>query len=194
MEAQKVGNLIRRLRSERNLTQRELGGLLGITDKTVSKWERGRGIPDISMIAGLAGLFEVGARDLLEGELPSAEPIGGNMKRLKFYRCEECGNILTATGGGEVYCCGRRLEPLAPGDAEGEHLPSKTSSDGEWYITLGHPMAKDHFLTFAALVDYDRVLMVKLYPEQDPAFRLPAGSRGTLYLGCSRHGLFKQKL
>ena len=194
MQPQDVGNLIRTLRKERGLTQKDVAARLGITDKTVSKWERGRGIPDISMFPGLSALFEVDPAALLEGRMSQAGPVGGNMKRLKFYVCDTCGNILTATGGGELFCCGRKLEPLKPHEADGPHQPSAVESDGELYVTLAHPMAKEHFLSFAALADDSRVILVKLYPEQEPAFRLPLHARGAMYLYCTGHGLFKAKL
>ena len=194
MEPDKIGKLIRSLRLERGLTQEGLGARLGVTDKTVSKWERGRGIPDISLLRGLSAIFEIDPAVLLEGEIHPAGPVGGNMKRLKFYVCESCGNILTATGAGEVFCCGRKLEALKAAAAEGEHLPEIRDSDGERYAVLPHPMAKDHFISFAAFAEYDRVLLLKLYPEQEAAFRFAGRSRGTLYVYCSRHGLFQTKL
>ena len=54
MNQEKTGQLIRRLRIERGLTQLELANQLMITDKTVSKWERGLGLPDVSLLPGLA--------------------------------------------------------------------------------------------------------------------------------------------
>ena len=51
--------------------------------------------------------------------------------------------------------------------------------DGELYVTLAHSMEKEHFASFAALISVDRVQLVKLYPEQEPAVRFagvrPAG-------------------
>ena len=54
MDCGKVGALIGRLRRERGLTQRELAGRLLVSDKAVSKWERGAGCPDVSLLAPLA--------------------------------------------------------------------------------------------------------------------------------------------
>ena len=50
MDHTKIGGLIRRLRQERGLTQRQLAERMGISDKTVSKWERGMGCPDLSLL------------------------------------------------------------------------------------------------------------------------------------------------
>jgi len=194
MDAQKTGALIRRLRLEKGLTQKELAEKLQISDKAVSKWERGLGCPDVGLLTALAEALEVTLPELLAGERPRRPADGGNMKRIKFYRCPDCGSIFTATGAGELSCCGRPLAPLALHPAEGEHLPQVEVIDGERYITLNHEMSKEHYLAFAAYVSWDRVLLVRLYPEQDAAVRLPIMPRGTLYLGCSRHGLMQYKL
>ena len=116
------------------------------------------------------------------------------MKRLKFYVCPECGNILTASGGGELHCCGRKLEALKAAPVGDEHAVKLETVEDEWYITFDHPMRKDHYFRFAAVVSMDRCLLVRLYPEQGGEFRIPQMRRGTLYLCCSRDGLFEIKL
>ena len=50
MNPEKIGSLIFQLRKEKNLTQKQLGEKLGLSDKTISKWERGLGCPDISLL------------------------------------------------------------------------------------------------------------------------------------------------
>lgn len=96
MKAEKVGELIYYLRKERQLTQKQVAAALNISDKTVSKWECGLGCPDISVLPELADFFHVSIDYLLSGELNLNEPIGGNMKQLKFYVCPQCGNIATS--------------------------------------------------------------------------------------------------
>ena len=114
------------------------------------------------------------------------------MKRIKFYVCPDCGNILTATGGGELHCCGRRLEPLKVQKADVEHAVSVQEMEEDWYVTFSHSMEKSHFFRFAAYVTVDRVLLVRLYPEQGGEFRIPQiRGGGKLYLCCSSHGLFQ---
>ena len=54
MDARNTGTLIRALREERGLTQRQLADALGVTDKAVSKWERGGGCPDVELLPGLS--------------------------------------------------------------------------------------------------------------------------------------------
>lgn len=68
MEREKIGEFISGLRKSRNLTQKELAEQLGVTDKAVSKWERGAGYPDISMLRPLAEVLGTSVNELLEGE------------------------------------------------------------------------------------------------------------------------------
>ena len=116
------------------------------------------------------------------------------MKRLKFYVCPDCGNILTAMGGGEIHCCGRKLEPLAVKAADEEHSVNVETVEDEWYVTFRHPMEKGHYFRFAAVLWMERLLMIRLYPEQGGEFRIPQMRRGKLYLCCSRDGLYEIKL
>lgn len=67
-------------------------------------------------------------------------------------------------------------------------------SDGEWYRTSGHPMHREHFLSFAALVHEDTVMLRRLYLEWGAQTRLPYFAHGTLLWYCTRHGLFAQKI
>ena len=173
MNSSEIGSLLLRLRSERNMTQREVAQVLCVSTQAVSKWERGQGCPDVSLLPALAQLFGVSIIRLLAGDLAPEEPEVGNMKRLKFYVCPDCGNILTSAGGGELHCCGRKLEPLQARPADEAHTVQVQEVEEDWYVTFRHPMEKDHFFRFAACVTTDRVLLVRLYPEQGGEFRIP---------------------
>ena len=116
------------------------------------------------------------------------------MKRLKFYVCPVCGNILTSTGAAEVSCCGRKVTALEAQPANEEHNLCVETIEDEQYITFSHEMRKEHYLNFIAYVGYDRVLLVRLYPEQSGEVRIPKMRRGTLYFGCSQHGLWYMKM
>lgn len=191
MDNEKIGRLLCRLRKERGLTQRELAEALHISDKTVSKWERGMGCPDVSLLGALSGALGVDVRALLAGELDPNEANGGNMKRIKFYVCPDCGNILTAAGAAQITCCGRTLEPLTPQRADEAHRLTVQSVEEDLYLTFPHEMRKDHFISFVACVTLDKALLVRLYPEQGSEARIPRlRGGGKLYHCCSRHGLF----
>lgn len=81
----KIGNLIYTLRKEKQLTQLQLAERMNISDKTVSKWERGLGCPDISLLPDLSKILEVNLEELLSGKLDINSITGGNMKKTKFY-------------------------------------------------------------------------------------------------------------
>lgn len=68
MDNEKFGKFIKILRKEKGITQKELGEKLNITDKAISKWERGLSFPDITMLNILAEFFEVDVSELLNGE------------------------------------------------------------------------------------------------------------------------------
>ena len=58
MDYEKIGGLIRSLRTQQALTQLQLAGRIGVSDKAVSKWERGQGCPDVSLLPRLAQILE----------------------------------------------------------------------------------------------------------------------------------------
>ena len=165
MNSTEIGRLLLRLRNEKNMTQRQVAERLSVSTQAVSRWERGVGCPDVSLLPELAGLFGVSIVKLLAGDLAPEKTEVGNMKRIKFYVCPDCGNILTASGGGELHCCGRLLEPLKAVPADEAHAVTVQEIEEDWYVTFDHPMEKDHFFRFAACVTSDRVLLTRLYPE-----------------------------
>lgn len=194
MDQERTGALIRRLRMEKGLTQRELAGRLGVSDKAVSKWERGLGCPDVSLLTAVSQVLGVGLDSMLGGGLPQSPCQGGNMKKIRFYVCPECGNVITATGEAVISCCGRRLEAMQAAPCDAAHTPHIEAMDGERYVTLEHPMDKSHHLLFVAFAGYDRVTLVRLYPEQDAALRMPVMAHGTWFIGCSRDGLYSLRV
>ncbi len=194
MNYEKVGSVIYQLRKEAAMTQQELADKLFISNKAISKWERGQGCPDVSLLGSLSEVFGVNIEKILAGDLSPNSADGGNMKRAKFYVCPMCGNILTATGDAEISCCGRKLEPLVSKTADAEHQLHVEVIEDDYYITFEHKMSKDHFLNFFAYLDYDRVTLIRLYPEQGGEVRFPKRGRGKLLFGCSKDGLFSWKL
>ena len=189
MDPIKCGTLIRSLRTDAGLTQRELAQQLCVTDKAVSKWERGLGCPDVSLLSSLSAIFRVDLESLLNGSLPERRTEGGNMKRTRFAMCPVCGNVITASANAQISCCGRTMELILPPKAAPDHLPSLEKMDGEYCLTFPHEMTKAHFIRFVSLITFDRMTLVRLYPEQDALVRLPYVRMGTVVFGCSQHGL-----
>ena len=81
MNNNKIGLFIQKLRKEKGLTQQELGNILYVTDKAVSKWENGEGCPDVSLLPVLSKVLNVEILDLLEGNLP----LENTSKKIFFY-------------------------------------------------------------------------------------------------------------
>ncbi len=194
MDLEKTGVLLSRLRQELGMTQKQVAERLHISDRAVSKWERGKGLPDVSLLPGIAALYGVDAEKILEGNLEEKGVEPGNMKRMKFIRCAYCGNIFWSTGGGEISCCGRRLSPLDAQPMDAMHDVTIEKSDNEYFISFCHEMTKEHYIAFVALVSWDRVTVVRLYPEQNGEIYLPRQRRETLYFCCSKDGLFYKRL
>lgn len=107
-----TGRVIKELREKRGITQKELSEILCISDKTVSKWETERGLPDISMLSELAFALQVSVPELLAGEQITNQNQSANMKKVSFYVCPVCGNIIWAVGYGMYSCCGIQLPAL----------------------------------------------------------------------------------
>lgn len=194
MDAIKTGRLIRRLRQENAMTQLQLARQLHISDKTVSKWERGLGCPDVSLLEALSRLFGVDTERLLEGELGENARSGGNMKKLRFHVCPQCGNLLVSMPGTAASCCGKKLPPLLPRKAQGADRLDVEILENTYYISSGHPMQREHFISFVALLTGDTLLLRKQYPEWDLQVRLPQFAHGQLLWYCTRHGLFWQEV
>lgn len=190
-----TAEIIKSLREGKRLTQRELASAVGVTDKAVSKWESGRGLPGISLIDALAQALGVSVAELLTGDVRENANRAGNMMRSKFYVCPICGNVVHAMGEGSFSCCGVQLMPQEAEDADEDdaHRVRVERIENDWYLTLDHPMTKQHYLSFAAYVTSDTVSLKKLYPEQSPEVRFPMRGSGLLYVFCNQHGLFRLK-
>lgn len=193
MDLSKTGKLIAQLRREKGFTQKDVAEKLCVCSKTVSKWERGHGFPDVTLISGLSEIFQVDISKLLTGEMPINKPEAGNVKRTKFYVCEKCGNVVTSVGEAEIICCGRKLIPLSAKEPDEAHNLNIEKIEDDFYITFSHPMIKEHFISFVSYVRFDRVLTVRLYPEQGGELRFPQMRGGKMYYYCNTHGLFELK-
>ena len=189
-----TGATIRELREKQDMTQAELAEKIGVSSKTISKWETAKGLPDITMLQPLAQALGISVIELLNGECISNQNISGNMLRCKFYVCPLCGNVIHATGSTLVSCCGITLPPLEAEEPDEDHGVTVEHVEDEHFITVAHSMTKEHYISFIASVTSDRLQMVKLYPEGNAETRLQLRGRGYLYYYCNRHGLFRKKI
>ena len=189
-----TGTTIRQLREARNMTQAELADRIGVSSKTVSKWETAKGLPDISLLQPLAQALGISVIELMNGQHITNRNISANMLRCKFYICPVCGNILHSTGNAVTSCCGITLPPLEAEEADQDHFITVEPVEDEYFITAVHPMTKQHFISFMAFVTSDRLQLVKLYPEGNAEVRLQQRGMGRLYYYCNRHGLFVKKV
>ena len=189
-----TGATIKELREERNLTQAELAARIGVSSKTISKWETAKGLPDISLLQPLARALGISVIELMNGEQIINKNISANMLRCKFYVCPICGNIIHTMGAALISCCGITLPALEAEDGDDEHAITVENVEDEHFITIHHPMTKGHFISFLAFVTSDRVQLVKFYPEGNAEARLGLRGMGRLYYYCNRHGLFQKKI
>ena len=194
MNQEKTGSLIYTLRTEKGMTQKQLADVLAISDKTVSKWERGAGCPDISLLRTLCDYFGVDMEKMLDGELAENDFTGGNMKKSKFYVCPVCGNVLHSLGAAVVSCCGVALPPLESEEPDAEHEIAVEPVEDEFYVSVRHPMTRGHHISFLAFASDERLELVKLYPEGDAAARFSLRGGGWLYAYCNRHGLMRRRV
>lgn len=188
-----TGNTIRQLREARKLTQAELAERIGVSSKTISKWETAKGLPDISLLRPLSQALGISVIELMNGEHVINRNVSANMMRCKLYVCPICGNVMHSTGNAVISCCGVTLPALEAEEADADHAVTMETVEDEHFITIAHPMTKAHFISFVAFVTSDRIQLVKLYPEGNPQTRLQLRGMGYLYYYCNRHGLFKKK-
>lgn len=190
-----TGGAIRALREKKGYTQKQLGDLLSVSDKTISKWETGKGLPDISLIEPLSKALSVSVAELLSGEYVVNRNRGGNLQKSSLYVCPLCGNVIQALGNAAICCCGISLPSLTVEETVENHDFTVEQIEYDYYVTVAHPMTRDHYISFFAYVTANRVQMVKLYPEQNAEARFPImGRGGVLYAYCNQHGLFSQKI
>ena len=189
-----TGAIIKELREKAHLTQAELAEKLFVSDKTVSKWENGKGYPDISLLEPIANLFSISVSELLSGRAVNNINVSANMMRSKFYVCPVCGNAIHSTGEAVIHCHGVLLTPSQAEDTDENHMIFIEGVEDEYFVRIEHDMTKKHHISFIAALSPDRIQMVKLYPEGNAQTRLQLRGMGYLYYCCNQHGLFKKKI
>lgn len=194
MDKYVTGSVIRRLRERKQMTQEELAEGIHVSSKAVSKWETGRGYPDISLLSPLAEALGISVIELLSGEDVRNRNRSANMLRGSFYLCPVCGNVIHTTGEALVSCCGITLPPLEAEEPDGEHGLEAERVEDEYRVAVDHPMTKEHYITFLAAVSDQRIQLMKLYPEWGAEARFGIDGVRDLYACCNRHGLFRLRL
>lgn len=189
-----TGAVIKRLREMKNLTQTQLAEKIGVSSKAVSKWETGKGLPDISLIEPLSSSLGVSVMELMSGDTVINKNISSNVLRSNFYVCPVCGNAIHTMGNAVISCCGIMLPPLEAEDIDKAHEITIEKVEDEHFITVNHDMTKSHFISFIAYLTSDRVQFVKFYPESNAETRFQLRGRGYLHVYCNKHGLMKMKI
>ena len=189
-----TGAVIRALREKKGITQAQLAQSLGVSDKAVSKWETGKGLPDITLLEPLARALSVSVMELMSGNAIANKNVSANILRSKFYICPVCNNIISSVGGAAISCCGITLPPLEADEIDEDHQISIEPVEDECFITVNHDMTKQHFISFIAHFTCDKIQLVKLYPEGNAETRLSLRGGGYLYIYCNKHGLMKRKI
>ena len=190
MDKYVTGAVIKKLRENKKMTQEDLADKLFVSSKAVSKWETGQGFPDISLLESLAKALDISVIELLSGEDIQNKNQSSNMLKSRFYVCPVCGNAVRSTGEALISCCGITLPPLEPETCDDAHCISVETIEDEYYVTVDHPMQKDHYISFLAAVSDSRVQFVKLYPEGNAEARFKIDRVKKFYAYCNRHGLF----
>ena len=189
-----TGATIKKLRESKGITQQQLANEIGVSSKAVSKWETAKGLPDISLVEVLSQALGVSVMELMSGETVMNKNISSNILFSKFYVCPVCGNAIHTTGEAVVSCCGITLPPLEAEEIDDDHTINIENVEDEKFVTVNHPMTKNHYISFMAYVTSDKIHFVKLYPEGNAETRLQFRGRGYLYIYCNKHGLMKIKV
>lgn len=190
-----TGTIIKKIREEKKMTQLDLAEKLSVSDKTISKWETGKGYPDITLLDPLAKALGVSIIELLSGNDVINTNCTSNMLRSKFYVCPVCGNVIWSTGETVISCHGVTLPPLEVESEDDEnsknHEIKVNLDDNEYYVTIDHEMKKEHSISFIAGISDNGVEIVKLYPEGEAEARLKRSRTRYIYAYCNHHGLYR---
>ena len=171
MNDNRTGKMIKELRKKAQLTQRDLADRVGVSYKTISKWETGKGLPDISLIDPLSKTLKVCINELILGEYRTNHNMGSNMLKSKFAVCPACGNIIHTMGENNLSCCGIHLPILEAKPENEQHSIHYQLMENEIFISIDHFMTKEHYISFIAYITNDRCELQKLYPEQNAETR-----------------------
>ena len=185
-----TGEVIKKLREKNKMTQLQLAERLGVSDKTVSKWETAKGYPDITLLEPIAEAFRISVAELISGNTIHNANVSANMLRSKFYVCPVCGNVINSMGEAVIHCHGILLTPLEAEPTDEHHMISIERVEDEYYVRIDHCMTKEHYISFVAAASSDNIQIVKLYPEGNAETRIKLRGVKRIYFYCNRDGMF----
>ena len=143
-----TGAVIKELREKKGMTQAELAEKLFVSDKAVSKWESGKGYPDITLLEPIAKVFGISVTELLAGKAVENVNVSANMLRSKFYVCPVCGNVLHSMGEAAISCHGVMLTPAQAEETDEHHMIFIEGVEDEYFVRIEHEMTKQHYIYF----------------------------------------------
>lgn len=185
-----TGTVIKELREKQNMTQLQFADKICVSDKTVSKWETGKGYPDITLLESIADVLGVSITELIAGTAIQNTNVSANMMRSKFYVCPVCGNVIHSMGESVVNCHGVLLTAAGPEQSDENHKLFIEKVEDEYYVSVEHEMTKQHYISFLAALSSDRIQLVKLYPEGNAEARFQIRGVKRILFYCNRDGLF----
>lgn len=112
---------------------------------------------------------------------------GALVKIIKDCTCENCG----------IKCCNEQMEILIPNTENAipeKHIPTYEKVENEIYVTVNHPMEKEHYIEWISLVTENKEFTEILYPEQNAECRFPYIPGAILYVYCNTHGLWEEEI
>ena len=186
-----TGTMIKRLREGKKMTQHQLAEKISVSDKAISKWETGRGYPDVALIEPLSAALGVSVIELFSGEDVENTNRAFNMLRTKLYVCPICGNVIQSTGEAIVSCHGVVLPVLEAEPEDDGHRLHLEKVEDEYYVTIPHEMTGKHYISFILAVKDDGCEIRKLYPEGPAEARFKISRTKYLVYFCNQHGLFR---
>ena len=192
MNSENTGKRLREIRTAKNMKQKDLAEKLGVEAKTISKWETGKGFPDISYIPKLSEILSINAKELLEGKLTENEKDPGNMKKMNIYYCRKCSNITLSTSSISAFCCSEKLEKLKL--SKPDFRVKAEISDSDLFIGIEHEMTKENYIAAVILLKDDLMIMKRLYPEGSSEVRLPFKKRAILKIIDNHENLYSFRI
>ena len=129
--------------------------------------------------------------ELLSGNCITNTNRSSDMYKSRFCVCPVCGNVIASVGEALVMCCGITLPPMEAEEPDEEHRISVEKIEDEYFVSVDHPMTKDHYISFIAAVSDSGIQLSKMYPESNAETGFRTSLVRYIYAYCNRHGLYR---